>query len=117
MADQGTGPKVVPSSLPVFWKSGGKVIAKSETKVHLPTNSEVATFASQDIKTCASCKHFRGPEKDRPTVKGFVAAAMHEAGWKKMFFGDKPENLGRCGEDAGLVVGPNSRACTHHSSR
>jgi len=118
MADQDPkAPRYVPQSLPVFWKSGGKVIAKTETKVHLPTGTEVAAFSTSDVKTCGSCKGFRGPDKDRPTIKGFVAAAMHEAGWKKMFLGDKPENLGRCTEDAELVVGPNSRACTHYNPR
>jgi hypothetical protein len=118
MADQDpNAPKFIPKSLPVFWKSGDKVVAKSETKIQLPTGSETATFSQQDAKTCGGCRHFRGAQKDRPTIKGFVAAALHEAGWKKMFLGDKPENLGRCSEDEGLVVGPNSRACTHYSQK
>lgn len=116
MADQ-DGPKLVPKTIPVLWKSGGQTIAKSHTKVHLPTTGEVQLFSATDIKTCGSCRAFRGPDKDRPTIRGFVAAAMHEAGWKKQFLGDKPENLGRCSEDAELVVGPNSRACGHYRAR
>lgn len=116
MADQ-DGPKLVPKTLPVLWKSGGKTIARSQTQIHVPTTGEAMAFGAQDIKTCATCRYFRGPEKDRPVVQGFVAAALHEAKWKLGFLGDKPENLGRCGEDKELVVGPNSRACGHYTVR
>lgn len=118
MADEGEGPRPLPASLPVLWKHQGKTIARSQTKIHLPTTGEVATFANAaTMKTCANCTHFRGPQKDRQSIAGFVAAAIHEAQWKMGFLGDKPENLGRCGEDAQLVVGPNSKACTHHTAR
>jgi hypothetical protein len=106
-----------PSSLPVFWKSGGKTVGKTSSPIHMPTLSETASFAQTNITTCGSCRHFRGPEKDRATISGFVAQAIHEAGWKKLYLGDKPERLGRCTEDAELVVGPNSKSCSRYTKR
>jgi hypothetical protein len=113
--------KPQPTSLPVFWKTGGQVVSTSRSPVHLPTTQEQAVFGSQDVKTCGSCRHFRGDEQvskeDAASLRGMVRAAMFESGWKRMFFGHKPEALRRCREDAELAVGPQSRACSRHSPR
>jgi hypothetical protein len=116
-------PKLRPAvqgALPVQWVHKGQVVHKTTTSVsplHQPTPDEIASFSSQRVDTCASCRHFRGVEKDRPAINGFVALALLEAKWKKAFLGDDPDKLSRCGENSELVVGPNSRACGHYTPR
>lgn len=113
--------KAQPSSLPVFWKTGGKVVGQTRSNVHLPTANEVATFSGQAVSTCGSCRHFRGGESqskaDALGIREMVRAAVHVNGWKRMFFGHQPEDLRRCAEDPELAVGPHSRACTRYTAR
>lgn len=113
--------KAQPSSLPVFWKTGGKVVSQTRSRVHLPTAGELESFSSAQVRTCGECKHFRGDEApskaDASSIREMVRAAVHVNGWKRMFFGHQPEDLRRCREDAELAVGPMSRACSRFTPR
>lgn len=117
------GPRIPKRTIPVTWGTGAKDPRTGRMKHQIDSRSEVITepsladiaaFSDPTVKTCGSCAHFRPPEKDRPTIRGFLARAIHEAGWKKEYMGDKPENLGRCRENADLVVGVHSRQCDHY---
>lgn len=103
------GPK---RRLPVTWKSGENVIHDTASIV-MPTDAQVASFADQKVHVCGECRHFRGTQKDRPAISRFVATAVMEAKWKLGYLTHKPEELGRCGENADLAVGVTSRACDH----
>lgn len=110
-----------PASLPVYWKTGGKVVSKTRSPIHMPGAQEVATYGAHDVKTCGSCRHFRGGEQqskaDSNAIGSLVRAAVKENGWKRIFFGQPPESLRRCAEDAELAVGPQSRACSRYTPR
>lgn len=110
-------PRAPKRSLPVTWKGGAGVapIHDRAPVIQEASDSDVAIFADQRATTCGSCKHFRPPEKDRPAVRGMIAAAIHEAKWKLGFLTHAPEDIGRCRENDTLAVGMHSKSCDHYS--
>lgn len=119
MTDQ--PPRMPKRSLPVTWNSGKSGTPGAPAPIHSraaviaePTLEDIAAFSDQNAKTCGSCKFFHPPDKNRPTIRGFLARAIYEAGWKKEYMGDSPENMTRCRENADLVVTMNSKSCDHY---
>lgn len=109
----------VQKSLPMQWRSGDNVI-NDRANVH-PTgpiveasDADVLAFANQRAKTCGTCKFLRPGDRDRPEVKGFVAAAIHEAKWRLGWLAPDPKDLRRCGMNEGLAVAPTSAACDQY---
>ena len=100
-------------TLPMLWKSGDNEIR--DRAVVIASDKEVASFSDQRVTTCGSCRHFRGPNKDRGAISRFMAMAIYEAGWKKEFLGHPPEQLGRCAENEATCTGPHSRSCDHYT--
>lgn len=109
-------PVQIKRNLPITWKSGENKIESNATMIQEASLKDIAVFANQQATTCGSCRHFRPPNKDRPTVSAFVARAVHEALWKKEYLGHTPENLSRCREDASKLVGVNSKSCDHYTA-
>jgi hypothetical protein len=100
-------------TIPITWKGAGTAI--EDRAIVVADNKQIASFGDQRVRTCGSCRHFRGTDKDRPEISGFVARTIYEAKWKLGFLTHRPEELGRCGENAELAVGVNSRACDHYT--
>jgi len=119
-------PGGVRTSIPITWGSGRRVdpkTGKEEFKHRIdsqaslikePSLKDIAAFADQTARTCGSCVHYHPPEKNKPTIRGFLARAVHEAGWKTSFMPGKPEELTRCAEDSDRVVGAHSKSCDHY---
>jgi len=112
-------PKRAVHRLPVTWSQGamegGGQKIKDSALVIAPDDAQVGIFGDQRARTCGSCRHFRGPEKDRPAVSAFIARAVLEAKWKLGYLASDPSQLGRCNEDNELCTGPTSRACDHYT--
>lgn len=117
-------PPIPKRSLPVTWGTGARdprtgrmkqEIQSTAQVIQEPTLQDIAAFTGENLTTCGSCAHFRPPNKDRPEVKGFLARAIHEAGWKLGYMGHSPENLSRCRENEQLLVGVHSKSCGHYS--
>ena len=124
MSDEDDAPKRTPvSTLPVTWSDGAmtgpgqKLPGKS--LVVLPNEREAQVFASQQIKTCGSCRFYRHAitQREFEKTKGsWFKELVHEMGWKLRHLGASPRELARCGQKDNVLVGPQSRACEWHRS-
>lgn len=117
----------IKTSLPITWGTGAVHDPKTGTRtgfqhqintrasmIKEASMADIAAFSDQRATTCGSCVHYHPPEKNKPVVRGFLAQAIHEAGWKLPFMPGRPEELTRCREDADKIVGAHSKSCDHY---
>lgn len=101
--------------VPVSWKQGGtdQVVGR-DMLVQKPTLDQVNLFSNKRVRTCATCKYF-AHNHAKPILGSFIAQLWEEWGpGGHRYVGDRPDRLGRCREDAELMVGPSSLACSHY---
>ena len=101
-------------SLPVLWK-GAEGATIHDRALVIADGEQTAVFGDPTTKTCGSCRHFRGVEKDRPAIGKFLELALLEAKWKLGFLTHAPEDLSRCRMNEELAVGVNSKSCEQYA--
>ena len=101
--------------LPIDYRAEGGVIAESRL-ISKPSTSELRAFARTRVRTCGSCKHFNR-DAFQKVAHPFMKQLVHEMQWDPKFSGDKPENMGRGGQNDELVVGPNSLGCSAYRAK
>lgn len=113
--------KPATAPVPVSWhqgaRDGGGQKLPGKGLVVLADEGQTATFASQIVKTCGSCKFYRLSVTQREFEKtngSWFKQVVHEFGWKLRHLGSHPRELARCGQKDDLLVGPHSRACEYH---
>jgi hypothetical protein len=84
--------------------------------VHLPTAHEQKVFSNARVRTCGGCKRF-ARHHFAPHQAKFLAELKHEYEWDQKFLCEDPDKMGRCTDNAELVVGPNSLACSNFRAK
>ena len=112
--------KPAAAKIPVGWHQGAQGAGQSvpgKGLVVLANEGQTATFASQQIKTCGSCREYRLAITQREFEKthgSWFKQVVKEFGWKLRHLGSHPRELARCGQKDSVLVGPHSRACELH---